>query len=153
MYHCHICGRCIYRYDHHCPWINNCVGSHNIGRFTLFLSLLAFGLLEVLFCSVCLLIDQFGYRNHNHKVIKIYLYQPWLCLLAPLARLFVVTVLVLVPFPLLAAAIQQWSSLWRRLVVWRQPAAVARRNFVSALASLKDTSYCSSEIALAAACL
>ena len=58
MYHCHICGRCIYRYDHHCPWINNCVGSHNIGRFTLFLALLAFGLLEVIFCSVCLLIGE-----------------------------------------------------------------------------------------------
>lgn len=47
----------MYRYDHHCPWINGCVGAHNIGKFTLFLFILAVGLAEVLFCNVCLLFD------------------------------------------------------------------------------------------------
>jgi hypothetical protein len=36
-YHCDICHVCIQQYDHHCTWINNCVGKKNIGRFIFFL--------------------------------------------------------------------------------------------------------------------
>ncbi|NWR57000.1 ZDHC3 Palmitoyltransferase, partial [Bucorvus abyssinicus] len=28
-HHCRICHRCVCRMDHHCPWINNCVGELN----------------------------------------------------------------------------------------------------------------------------
>lgn len=34
--HCYICNRCVERYDHHCPWINNCVGVNNHNSFYLF---------------------------------------------------------------------------------------------------------------------
>lgn len=36
---------CIAQYDHHCPWINNCVGRSNIGRFFLFLNLVLVAML------------------------------------------------------------------------------------------------------------
>ncbi|CAL2029233.1 unnamed protein product [Caenorhabditis brenneri] len=41
--HCKACDRCIYRMDHHCPHIGQCVGAHNQSHFFLFLLYLLIG--------------------------------------------------------------------------------------------------------------
>ncbi|SOV76615.1 palmitoyltransferase, putative [Plasmodium sp. gorilla clade G3] len=35
--HCQVCKRCVRTFDHHCPWINNCVAENNRSFFLLYL--------------------------------------------------------------------------------------------------------------------
>lgn len=37
-HHCRRCARCVMKMDHHCPWINTCVGHFNHGHFVSFLA-------------------------------------------------------------------------------------------------------------------
>ena len=37
--HCNICDKCVERMDHHCPWLNNCVGVTNHLYFMLMINL------------------------------------------------------------------------------------------------------------------
>jgi hypothetical protein len=68
-YHCDICGVCIEQYDHHCTWINNCVGKKNIARFIIFIvmlvvSLAFIGIVAVLASIVLLTDDPFKFEKY-----------------------------------------------------------------------------------------
>lgn len=46
-HHCSVCKRCVLKMDHHCPWLNNCVGHFNHRYFYLFCVYMTLGTIFV----------------------------------------------------------------------------------------------------------
>lgn len=93
--HCRHCDKCVHLFDHHCPWLNNCVGSGNYRYFvmvvstTLFFTSIQLGL--SLYMVRCYFDSAVSKEFHEH--VRKFLFMP------PVAYITLVVVYCVVLIP------------------------------------------------------
>mmetsp|Transcript_87369 Transcript_87369/g.199526 ORF Transcript_87369/g.199526 Transcript_87369/m.199526 type:complete len:445 (-) Transcript_87369:26-1360(-) len=90
-HHCKDCGRCVDRLDHHCPWIDNCVGIGNQRPFFVFIVVLFLAVLQFYVCVgkyFMILIDSLGDDDSAMETLQDQIWSRFGLLCVVLASLF-----------------------------------------------------------------
>ena len=100
--HCSICDNCILHFDHHCPWIGNCVGKGNYSIFYFSLVLINLNCFYILLFGILIL--YFKFNDDNNKIKdnnKIWISQILIRCIGCLISIFFVLLVLIFSFGLL----------------------------------------------------
>lgn len=90
--HCQSCDKCVEKFDHHCPWVNNCIGAKNLGFFFSFINLVWISLV----CSICINMYSILYRKKSDLIgLRGDYFLPLCLILVVISALFIIPVSVL----------------------------------------------------------
>lgn len=115
--HCFICNKCVHNFDHHCPWINNCVGRDNHVVFYAYItSLLVYFIMLNTMCLSALV----DWDHTFHDDLKGSSGEPGDLFWVKFTLIEVTMIATFFTFPLLSLTIIQTQNLLRNTTTYQR---------------------------------